>query len=134
MLCSRVYLRLHHFYSYHIILLFTNYSTNYKHLQLLNFLAMPSRVITFPCLQIQRPHLLLQIRTTTSKSFILIAYYDRIIYARDIVNDAEVASILISFQIDIFLHYVASFYEKEFTKGYRYSDMLDPLNCQSALI
>jgi hypothetical protein len=37
-----------------------------------------------------------------SKPFALIPYYDRIIYARDIVNDAEVSSILISFHIDIF--------------------------------
>jgi hypothetical protein len=60
---------------------------------------------------------------------VLIAYYDRIIYARDVVNDAEVGSILIGFQIDIFPHYVAGFYAEEFMRGYRYSDMLDPLKC-----
>lgn len=70
----------------------------------------------------------------TSKSVAFIAYYDHIIYAHDIVNDAEVGSILISSNIDIFfitplvsLESVA----KGVIKGYRHPDMLDQLKRQS---
>lgn len=95
---------------------------------------MLSRVIKVPCLQIQRPLLLSQIRTVTSKSFIFIAYYDRIIYSHDIANDADVGSILISFQIDIFF-FITSLVSvesvaEEVTKVYRYLGVLDPLKCQ----